>query len=378
MGVKHAVGMLLIAALAAYVTTRANADTDGCRTEVARGDRTTAAETIAACKDWVEKVGDSPEDLYTIYVFRGGAYLETKDFIRALSDFEKAARLRPSHPGPFFLFGQLYLDQGQFTLAIENFSKAIVMQPSHVEALLGRGFAYVSLDQPDRGIQDFEQAALSRPGYWRTFHNLGFAYLKKDNCDKALEYFRQSVRLDPSGNEGSYFIAMCQSRKGDLKDALWNIDQAIAAKPTLRGYVLRAEINEKMGHNTQAIEAYDKALEISVRNRTALHNRCRLRAQAGQLEGAMADCNAVLSQVPDSASILETRAYVFFRLGDFAAAIKDCDKALTIYPQQAASKYLRGAAKSRLGDPAAKAEIATAEAAYPGIGKWFASLGVTP
>ena len=100
------------------------------------------------------------------------------------------------------------------------------------------------------------------------------------------------------------------------------------------------------------------------------------RALAGQLDGALADCNESLRLRPNSANVLDSRALVYLKSSRFDSAIADYDEALRLDANQARSLYGRGLAKQKKGDAAgAAADIAAAKAIRADIAAEFDSFG---
>jgi regulator of sirC expression with transglutaminase-like and TPR domain len=111
----------------------------------------------------------------------------------------------------------------------------------------------------------------------------------------------------------------------------------------------------------------------------ALNERCWTKGTLNiQIETALADCNASLKLVPESAATLDSRAFINLRLGDNDAAIADYDAALKLSPGQAASLYGRAIARARKGDlGAARADLAAARAIADNIDTRFTGFGIS-
>jgi tetratricopeptide (TPR) repeat protein len=110
-----------------------------------------------------------------------------------------------------------------------------------------------------------------------------------------------------------------------------------------------------------------------------LNTRCFDRAKANvTLDLAQAECDAAVRQAPASASILDSRGFVRFRMGDLKGAITDFDAALALNPKMATTLFLRGLAKRRLGDHAGgDADLAGAKAMDAEVVRTVADFGVT-
>ena len=163
--------------------------------------------------------------------------------------------------------------------------------------------------------------------------------------------------------------------------AMFEANQAIAADPgAVDAYANRGFIESDRRDFSKAISDFDQAIRLRPNDANALNGRCWARASANiALVAALVDCNASLAVTPHDADVLDSRAFVYFRLGQFDKAVADDNAALGIAPKAASTLYVRGLAKRRLGDGAGgDADLAAAKAIYPKVADAYARLGVTP
>jgi tetratricopeptide (TPR) repeat protein len=82
---------------------------------------------------------------------------------------------------------------------------------------------------------------------------------------------------------------------------------------------------------------------------------------------------------PQSAAIVDSRAFVHFRKGELKEALADYDQALKLNSKESASLFMRGVVKHRLGDKGGgDADEAAALAIDPNAASEFADVAVTP
>jgi tetratricopeptide (TPR) repeat protein len=96
----------------------------------------------------------------------------------------------------------------------------------------------------------------------------------------------------------------------------------------------------------------------------------------GILKQALADCNEALRLMPDNATTLDSRAFVFLKMMLFDAAVSDYDRALRLKPNLAFALYGRGLARVKNGDPAGEADITAAKAIQPDIAEEYRRYGI--
>jgi tetratricopeptide (TPR) repeat protein len=151
---------------------------------------------------------------------------------------------------------------------------------------------------------------------------------------------------------------------------------------TANALVARGELYRGKGQYDRALKDYDQAVKIQPSDPDVLNARCYARALRGQLEPALADCNAALNSNTEFWPLdqLLNRGYVNAKLGRFDDAIADYTAAFKLKPLQkwnrpdtASALYGRGMTRRKKGDTAGgDADIAAATAVKRNIAPLFA------
>ena len=229
---------------------------------------------------------------------RGAAFAARRDWPHAIADFSRAAELEPTNPRHFLDRARARLANRDGILAMADLDEAIRLKPDQPEALMTRGSLYLELKDEGRARGDFEAA----------------------------------MRLAPADSPTRLAVAGAYERARLFETSLTHFDRWIADHPK------------------------------DLRMDDALNGRCWVRAEWGQqLELGLADCDAALKLRPRTASFLDSRGLVRFRLGQVDEAIADYNAALAIQPKLPWSLYGRGLARLKKGMKAqGEADIAAA------------------
>jgi tetratricopeptide (TPR) repeat protein len=190
--------------------------------------------------------------------------------------------------------------------------------------------------------------------------------------------------LDPNDGEALIARGFMRAATKDEAGALADADNAARViAPTSLERQMVVNLYERLGQPERALPLLD-ALIASHREDSRLgsllNSRCWLRALANrELAGGLDDCNRAIKLEHAPPAILDSRGLLHLRQGAFTAAIADYDAALKLRPGQGWSLYGRGLAKRALGqDEGAKADLAAAKAAQPGIAEDAARYGIGP
>ncbi len=198
----------------------------------------------------------------------------------------------------------------------------------------------------DRKIAACTSFIRSTGGDARAFYARGYWYAEKHDYARAKHDFDRTIALDPSNIVALSARGLISLNHGDYNDA---------------------------------IADYDRAALLAPQNAEALNDACWARAASGRsLPIALADCNKALAILPGNANMLQSRAFVYFRMGMFAEAIADCNASLTAYPRFSEALVVRGLAELREGRTAGgNADIAAAKALDRKILAEYKGYGVT-
>ncbi len=141
-----------------------------------------------------KKIKESPEkpELYTLL---GRKYLETKEYNKAMENFDIAIKMDAKQEDAQYYKGTIYDSQNDLDNAILQYSKVLKLNAKNESALNSRGIANGKKGNLDLAIKDFEILKTVNPNNKDAFYNLGFCYhiLKQD--DKACPFIHRAAEL---------------------------------------------------------------------------------------------------------------------------------------------------------------------------------------
>jgi tetratricopeptide (TPR) repeat protein len=137
--------------------------------------------------------------------------------------------------------GLCQLALGAAEVAQQEFQHAIQLDPSLVKVHHHLGSAHIAMKQIDNAIKEWKEATQVEPGNSDIYTNLGVAYYRQTRVDDAIAEFRRSLKF----------------RTVPRKEDYINLGLALASAK----------------HHKEAIEQFDKALQIDPRNAIVHSNR---------------------------------------------------------------------------------------------------------
>jgi tetratricopeptide (TPR) repeat protein len=171
---------------------------------------------------------------------RGSVYYVTRDYRRAIDDFDRALALDPDNPTAHLFRGRSYHSTGDYDRAIDDYSATIAVFPD-AEHHYFRGNAYLAKREFGKAIEDFDQAIAAEPTEPVYLNSRCWARavagtdldLARADCDASLALSTEASTLDSRGLVGL--------KQGDFDKAWADYDAALQAGPSAsylygRGY----------------------------------------------------------------------------------------------------------------------------------------------
>ncbi len=114
--------------------------------------------------------------------------------------------------------------------------------------------------------------------------------------DRAQGLIREIVGREALGDAALLFQqAMLRERFMRGESALEKVDQSLALAPNKAAFSLRASLRRKNGRTAEALSDCDAGLSLDRDDIVLLRQRCHLRLDAGDYQGALADAEAGLA-----------------------------------------------------------------------------------
>jgi tetratricopeptide (TPR) repeat protein/membrane protease YdiL (CAAX protease family) len=297
------------------------------------------------------------------YANRGLAYHRTGDLNRAIADFDQAIRLGDfanEHERSVVFMNRCgaYLDFKNFARAIEDCTEAVRIDGANAKAYSNRGAAYYQSGDPDHAIADCDQAIRLDPGLVIAFNNRGLAYARKGDSDRALADYNRAIELNPKYAAAFNNRGLLYAGKDDDR-AIADYNRAIELNPKFAPtYDVRGLAYARKKDFDRAIVDYNRAIEIDPKNARSYVFRGNAYRGQGYFVRAVADYDQAMALDPKFADAYEKRGSALRAIGDFDRAIADYTEAIRLNPKYAYAYYGRGLAEVYTGAlPKAAADL---------------------
>jgi lipopolysaccharide biosynthesis regulator YciM len=250
---------------------------------------------------------------------------------------------------PHFILGLNHLVAGQVDLAIEELEKAAALDPGALELRLVLGNLYREKGQVGRAISE-HQALLQRPRLNRVEHAnvllcLGLDYRRGGFVDRAGSAFGEVLRLDPNNEAALVNLEKLQEDQHQWQEAYVTrrrLAQIAGPPEQPRSQLILAFLeNEiglqavKQGDLTEASRRFEAAIELDRGVVPAYIHLGDVRAEQGDVMGAVSVWERAIDVAPDRAHLaLERLERVFTSLGQTHRFVDLCERLIAAAPRE--------------------------------------------
>ena len=234
-----------------------------------------------------------PKDLPS-RILLGWANLRVGNAAGAAKELQLARRLGADEEFILIPLGNAYLLQRKHQQILDEIRSSNPADPGSSEVLVIRGQAYLQLKQLAQAEREFKRARDLNPLYVEPILGLVRVELARFNVEAAQVYVAEAQALAPQSAE-TWFLAgeLARVQKGPA----------------------------------QAINLYNRALEINPAHMRARNSRAAVRLEKGQSARAIEDLDYILEHAPQDAQAAYLKAMAASKAGDAVGARAAMEKA---------------------------------------------------
>jgi tetratricopeptide (TPR) repeat protein len=332
----------------------------------------------AAIAEFGKALEKDPKDRYARRQ-RAVAYQNLGRIDEALADAEALVKDNPKGQDGLSLKTQILMQSGRIDQALAEVDKAIAAAPKDTGPHFTKASMLELAHRQTEAQAEYEAAlALNRTAQ---------GYVTRAALRPAQDYAAQlgdleaALKLDPHYETALSTRAAVEARLGKFDKALADINAALDSDPeNIALRQARAYVYARAGKTDLALAEMEWARGKIEETASNWNSLCYNQAMWNlSLDKALADCDRALRLAPRSSAILDSRAFVLFRLGRIDEALHDYSLALKLAPKQADSLYGRGLAELQKGMVSeGRSDLEAARGLQPHIDETFALYGVTP
>ena len=181
---------------------------------------------------------------------------ESGNYEHAIIACHQSLQINPNEYYAFYLQGRIYSFKEDYPLSIYYFSKALKVKKTFY-LFLQRGLSKYELENYEDAIDDFKEAISLNAKYTPSYYFMAVCKFELENFAGAVLDLNSAIKLaDKQNRNGKYFNRMEEFFANSGDDLL---------------YGLRGKCKYEMDYYKDAIEDFNKAIEINPDNKESIN-----------------------------------------------------------------------------------------------------------
>ncbi len=150
------------------------------------------------------------------------AYLDAKQYDKAIAQLEELKKLRPSSEAKYLLYqGQCYEDSKQYKKAIETYKQVVDKYPDNANGYLALAQLYFSIKQYSNARLYANKLLKLQPNNAYAYYTIANTYLMQAKYDKAISYYNKVLKYGDATLKKSARASIKKAEKAK-EDEEWN------------------------------------------------------------------------------------------------------------------------------------------------------------
>jgi tetratricopeptide (TPR) repeat protein len=291
----------------------------------------------------------SPRDT-RVLMQKAALNLVGRDSKAAQEAYKKVIELDPGNVPAHVRLGLLYQLTDRRDKALASLEQALVLDPNQMVALGLMLRIYLGQNKYEQAIAlcERQQAAVGEnTPLWAYIEYLkGNVFLAKKDLDAARRHLEKAIEINPNILMAYGMLAGIYVQEGKIPEAIGQYEKIISKNPRfVPGHMTLGTLYERKGDLEKAESYYRKALEIQDDFGPAANNLAwNIVMRGGDLDVALSYARTAKEKMPNSAAVLDTIGWIYYKKASYPNAIAEFRDALEIEPDNAVINYHLGLA----------------------------------
>jgi type IV pilus assembly protein PilF len=199
------------------------------------------------------------------YYERGLNHLQSKDYEKALVEFQRSINTDPKYKMSYYAMGMVYDLMGKYPEAEKYYKESLDIDSEFSDAHNALGTVYMKQKKWKEALKSF-QRALSNKMYATpniTYVNMGDIYMTTEEYPKAIEAYGEAKRF-VNQDYIIYRLGMALMKAGRTKEAIAEFQEGVALTPRNSDMRLALALAFlKDGNKRSALAEFRKVVEFA-------------------------------------------------------------------------------------------------------------------
>ena len=254
-------------------------------------------DAVGLLKQAVESDAKIAEAQYWL----GVAYRNVGDNESARAAFSKVQDLEGNEVGSKLQLAQMNLGEGKAEAALDLANEAVNIQPGNVQARIVRVDALLAKGDLSAALSDANAIAARIPNSPQPHMQLGRIYSSQGDYRAAERSYLRAAEVSQGADDAIGALVDTRIQLGKFKEARAALDDALEKRPKSAWlHIYSSRIHLAQQDAAKAVRALQDALSLDPSNLQAYLELTRMYVEAGRLDDARAQLEAIVARQPNA------------------------------------------------------------------------------
>lgn len=297
-------------------------------TKMAQGNR---EEALADAQDLLQRWQDRP-DAHNLV---GSIQMSIGNYTAARSNFEAASGVDATDLHSVRFLAQLDVMEGDFESATARYKQILEAEPDDTRAMVALARIAARRENHDEARNWLEKARASDPGAVEPRRLLGVLHLAFGEFADAETVIAEALELQPDNPKLLSLMGHAKLGEEDTREAEFDFGRAMQLEPNEPSHRMNlAKSQASRGNTASAIVTLEDNLEQTMQHVPSAVYLAALKADAGDLEGALVISSQLRAQFPGESAPYALEGELRARSGDPIRAAAAYEEALNLDASQ--------------------------------------------
>lgn len=202
-----------------------------------------------------------------------------------------------------------------------------------------QGEVLLSAGKASEALGYFQKAEAADPQHTELYISMGIVYANQDKLEEAEKTFRKALYVDKKCGEAYFHLGCIAGLKGDLAQAVVNIDTAqVNGYTNAQVLYTLGMVYEEQGEVNMALRSYNKALGMEAVRADIHLQKCNLLLKEGRREEAVTALDAMITNCPDYFEGYHLKCSALCELERYEEAEQVLQQGLELFPAEVGFK----------------------------------------
>ena len=226
--------------------------------------------------------------------------------------------------------------QGRLVDAVSAYSRAAKIQPDNTDLLNDMGAAYLDMGQLDPAQKALQRALALRPDFPLALNNFGNLQKVLGQAENSEAAYRRALEIDGDFCDAAANLGLVLIATGSYTEARKWLEHSLELETNHTAFNGMGLLSQGLNEHADAVDWYDKALELVPDNYDILNNQAALYQELGRFKEASDGYNRALDVDPGRYEAYQNLAVMLFTINKYDQAVTAYRMALHIKPDNRA------------------------------------------